>query len=197
MGSGPKCSRRRLTRPVFPSSPSSIPQPCTNDVYEAQMSIAVANAKAAGFTHVAFGDLFLEDIRRYREERMAGTGITPIFPLWRRPTAALAHTMLAGGLDAYLTCVDPRVAARIARRAAFRCESAGRSSPGHRPLRRARRVSHVRCRRTDVQPANRCRGGSYRGAGRVRFRGSGVDGGSGEDSIEGTELTKTNEECVL
>jgi diphthamide synthase (EF-2-diphthine--ammonia ligase) len=73
------------------------------------MSIAVAHAKAAGFTHVAFGDLFLEDIRRYREERMAGTGLTPIFPLWLRPTAALAHDMLAGGLDAYLTCVDPRV----------------------------------------------------------------------------------------
>ena len=86
-----------------------IPQPCTNDVYEAQMSIAVANARVAGFTHVAFGDLFLEDIRRYREERMAGTGITPIFPLWLRPTTALAHDMLAGGLEAYLTCVDPRV----------------------------------------------------------------------------------------
>jgi uncharacterized protein (TIGR00290 family) len=86
-----------------------IPQPCPNDVYEAQMSIAVAHAKAAGFTHVAFGDLFLEDIRRYREDRMAGTGLTPIFPLWLRPTAALAHDMLAGGLEAYLTCVDPRV----------------------------------------------------------------------------------------
>jgi uncharacterized protein (TIGR00290 family) len=86
-----------------------IPQPCPNSVYEAQMSVAIANAKAAGFTHVAFGDLFLEDIRRYREERMAGTGLTPLFPLWGRPTAALARDMLAGGLDAYLTCVDPRV----------------------------------------------------------------------------------------
>ena len=86
-----------------------IPQPCPNDVYEAQMSAAIAQAKAEGFTHVAFGDLFLEDIRRYREERMEGTGLTPIFPLWLRPTDALAREMLAGGLEAYLTCVDPRV----------------------------------------------------------------------------------------
>jgi diphthamide synthase (EF-2-diphthine--ammonia ligase) len=86
-----------------------IPQPCPNSVYEAQMSVAIANATAAGFTHVAFGDLFLEDIRRYREARMEGTGLTPLFPLWGRPTAALARDMLAGGLDAYLTCVDPRV----------------------------------------------------------------------------------------
>lgn len=86
-----------------------IPQPCPNEVYEAQMSVAIAKATAEGFTHVAFGDLFLEDIRRYREERMAGTGLTPIFPLWLRPTDALAREMLAGGLEAYLTCVDPRV----------------------------------------------------------------------------------------
>ena len=86
-----------------------IPYPCPNDVYEAQMSAAIAKGKAEGFTHVAFGDLFLEDIRRYREERMKGTGLTPIFPLWLRPTDTLAREMLEGGLDAYLTCVDPRV----------------------------------------------------------------------------------------
>ena len=85
-----------------------IPSPCPNEVYEAQMSAAISKAKADGFTHVAFGDLFLEDIRRYREERMAGTGLTPIFPLWLRPTAALAQEMLDGGLEAFLTCVDPR-----------------------------------------------------------------------------------------
>jgi uncharacterized protein (TIGR00290 family) len=87
----------------------SIPHPCPNEIYEAQMSAAIANAKGAGFTHVAFGDLFLEDIRRYREERMQGTGLTPIFPLWLRPTGSLAREMLDGGLEAYLTCVDPRV----------------------------------------------------------------------------------------
>jgi uncharacterized protein (TIGR00290 family) len=86
-----------------------IPHPCPNDVYEAQMSAAIANAKADGFTHVAFGDLFLEDIRRYREARMEGTGLTPIFPLWLRPTDILARQMLTAGMEAYLTCVDPRV----------------------------------------------------------------------------------------
>lgn len=86
-----------------------IPSPCPNEVYEARMAAAVATAAANGFTHVAFGDLFLEDVRRYREARMAGTGLTPIFPLWGRPTGALARDMLAGGLEAYLTCVDPRV----------------------------------------------------------------------------------------
>ena len=86
-----------------------IPHPCPNEVYEAQMSAAIAKAKADGFTHVAFGDLFLEDIRRYREERMEGTGLTPIFPLWMRPTDVLAREMLDGGLEAYLTCLDPRV----------------------------------------------------------------------------------------
>jgi uncharacterized protein (TIGR00290 family) len=86
-----------------------IPHPCPNDVYEAQMSAAIANAKAQGFTHVAFGDLFLEDIRHYREERMKGTGLVPLFPLWMRPTDTLARDMLAGGLEAFVTCVDPRV----------------------------------------------------------------------------------------
>jgi diphthamide synthase (EF-2-diphthine--ammonia ligase) len=73
------------------------------------MAAASRQAVDAGFTHVAFGDLFLEDVRRYREERMAGTGLSPLFPLWGRPTAALAAEMIAGGLRAWLTCVDPRV----------------------------------------------------------------------------------------
>jgi uncharacterized protein (TIGR00290 family) len=87
----------------------SIPHPCPNEIYEVQMSAAILRAKAEGFTHVAFGDLFLEDIRRYREQRMQGTGLTPMFPLWMRPTDTLARQMLDGGLEAYLTCVDPRV----------------------------------------------------------------------------------------
>ena len=86
-----------------------IPHPCPNDVYEEQMSAAIANAKAQGFTHVAFGDLFLEDIRRYREERMKGTGLTAMFPLWMRPTGELAREMIGSGLEACLTCIDPRV----------------------------------------------------------------------------------------
>ncbi|HEY7498581.1 MAG TPA: hypothetical protein VH740_08705 [Vicinamibacterales bacterium] len=85
-----------------------IPSPCPNDVYEERMAAACRQAVADGFTHVAFGDLFLEDVRRYREERLAGTGLIPIFPLWLRPTPELAREMIAGGLEARLTCVDPR-----------------------------------------------------------------------------------------
>jgi diphthamide synthase (EF-2-diphthine--ammonia ligase) len=69
----------------------------------------VARAVAEGFTHIAFGDLFLEDIRQYREERLAGSGLTPLFPLFGADTSALAQEMVASGLAARLTCVDPRV----------------------------------------------------------------------------------------
>jgi uncharacterized protein (TIGR00290 family) len=86
-----------------------IPSPCPNEIYEQRMADACRAAVADGFTHVAFGDLFLEDVRRYREDRLAGSGLTPIFPLWERPTAALARDMIEGGLRARLTCVDPRV----------------------------------------------------------------------------------------
>jgi uncharacterized protein (TIGR00290 family) len=86
-----------------------LPSPCPNELYEERMAEAVRAAVAAGFTHVAFGDLFLQDVRQYREDRLAGTGLTPIFPLWNQPTTALAREMVAGGLKARLTCVDQRV----------------------------------------------------------------------------------------
>src|SRR5215470_17126917 len=86
-----------------------IPSPCPNAVYERAMAAAVQRAVAEGFTHVAFGDLFLEDIRRYREEKLAGSGLTPMFPLFGVDTAALAREMVAGGLGARLTCVNPKV----------------------------------------------------------------------------------------
>jgi uncharacterized protein (TIGR00290 family) len=86
-----------------------IPSPCSNEIYEARMAAACRAAVADGFTHVAFGDLFLEDVRRYREERLDGSGLTPLFPLWGRPTPELARAMIAGGLEARVTCVDPRV----------------------------------------------------------------------------------------
>ena len=86
-----------------------IPHPCPNDVYETRMAAAVAEAVAEGFTHVAFGDLFLADVRRYREERLAGSGLEPLFPLWGAPTARLADEMIASGVEARLACVDSRV----------------------------------------------------------------------------------------
>jgi diphthamide synthase (EF-2-diphthine--ammonia ligase) len=89
-----------------------IPWPCPNEAYEAAMARFVAGARLRGVTHFAFGDLFLEDIRRYREQKLAGSGITPLFPLWGLPTAPLAREMVAGGLRAYLTCVDPKQAPR-------------------------------------------------------------------------------------
>jgi uncharacterized protein (TIGR00290 family) len=87
----------------------AIPHPCPNEVYETRMATAVADVVRDGFTHVAFGDLFLEDVRRYREERLAGTGLEPTFPLWGLPTAQLARDMIAQGLQARISCVDTRV----------------------------------------------------------------------------------------
>jgi uncharacterized protein (TIGR00290 family) len=85
-----------------------IPSPCPNDAYECAMAEAVSRAIAEGFTHIAFADLFLRDVRRYREEKLAGTGLTPLFPLFDADTPRLARDMIAGGLGARITCVDPR-----------------------------------------------------------------------------------------
>jgi uncharacterized protein (TIGR00290 family) len=86
-----------------------IPSPCPNDVYEAAMTGALAVARDAGVERMVFGDLFLEDVRDYRETRLAGTGIAPVFPLWGRPTDRLARDMLGAGVRAVLTCIDPTV----------------------------------------------------------------------------------------
>ena len=88
---------------------AEIPHPCSNEVYDARMGDAVAAAVTEGFTHVAFGDLFLEDVRRYREDRLRGSGLLPLFPVWDIPTPVLAEQMLDGGLRAKLACVDTRV----------------------------------------------------------------------------------------
>jgi uncharacterized protein (TIGR00290 family) len=85
-----------------------LPHPCPNAEYERIMRGLIERAQAAGVTHMAFGDLFLEDIRAYRERQLTGTGITPVFPLWGIDTKQLARDMLAGGLRAHLTCVDSR-----------------------------------------------------------------------------------------
>jgi len=84
-----------------------IPNPCTNADYEDVMSGFVAESRQQGIEYFAFGDLFLEDIRHYREDKLAGTAITPIFPLWDRPTRELSRDMVNGGLRARITCIDP------------------------------------------------------------------------------------------
>ncbi len=83
-----------------------LPWPCSNEQYESLMAQTCAKAISEGIEAVAFGDLFLEDVRAYREKQLAGTGLAPIFPIWGLPTRALADEMIAGGLRAKLTCVD-------------------------------------------------------------------------------------------
>jgi uncharacterized protein (TIGR00290 family) len=95
----------------FPLWMVPIPSPCTNEVYEEAMRKVVARAVDEGFSHAAFGDLFLDDIRTYREERLAGSGLTPMFPLFGTDadTPGLARQMIAAGLRARITCLNPKV----------------------------------------------------------------------------------------
>ncbi|ODT30496.1 MAG: ATP-binding protein [Hyphomicrobium sp. SCN 65-11] len=90
----------------------SLPSPCSNEVYEERMSAFVAEVREAGVEAMAFGDLFLTDIRAYREERLRGSGITPLFPLWERNTRQLARDMISSGLRARVVSLDPRAIAR-------------------------------------------------------------------------------------
>lgn len=85
-----------------------LPWPCSNDDYECRMRAVVDRSKAEGIDAIAFGDLFLEDIRAYRVKQLEGTGLEPLFPVWGIPTDELARQMIAGGVRAKLTCVDPR-----------------------------------------------------------------------------------------
>jgi uncharacterized protein (TIGR00290 family) len=89
-----------------------LPWPCSNQEYEARMLDLCARAISEGVEAMAFGDLFLADIRAYREKQLAGTGLQPLFPVWQIPTADLARQMIAAGLRAKITCVDPKLLPR-------------------------------------------------------------------------------------
>src|SRR5204863_7442539 len=99
----------QAARTALPLSPVWLPFPCSNAVYEQRMRELLAVAYHQGVTHMAFGDLFLTEVRDYRVQLLAGTGIEPLFPLWGTPknTAALIQRMLDAGLRAVVTCVDP------------------------------------------------------------------------------------------
>jgi uncharacterized protein (TIGR00290 family) len=85
-----------------------LPYPCTNAQYEAAMETFITGAKGQQIECMAFGDLFLQDVKEYREAKLAGTGITPLCPIWLTPTGELARQMIAGGVRAVVTCIDPR-----------------------------------------------------------------------------------------
>jgi len=100
-------ARTQAERVALPLWEVDLPSPCTNIQYEDLLRPVCERAVGEGITTVAFGDLFLQDIRQYRERQLQGTGLKPLFPLWLRPTASLARDMIAGGIRAKITCVDP------------------------------------------------------------------------------------------
>ena len=99
---------RQIAALQLPAIRVLIPSPCTNDIYEARMANACVAIKASGVQHIIFGDLFLQDIRAYRERTLAAMDMTPIFPLWGRNTRRLADEMIGSGLVAHLVCLDPK-----------------------------------------------------------------------------------------
>jgi uncharacterized protein (TIGR00290 family) len=99
--------RRQAEGVMLPLRLISLPFPCSNEIYEERLRTAIGAAQADGIEGVAFGDLFLTDVRQYRERMMEGTGIAPLFPLWGRPTDQLAREMIDGGIRAQITCIDP------------------------------------------------------------------------------------------
>ncbi len=110
-----------------------LPYPCPNERYEQEMARVLARARAEGVRHVVFGDLFLEEIRRYRVARMAEAGMEAVFPLWKEPTDRLARRMIAEGLRARLSCVDPRLLPRDRAGRLFDAEFLATLPPGVDP----------------------------------------------------------------
>ena len=99
---------RQIDALGLPAIKVPLPSPCPNEIYEQRMEAACAEIKARGIERIVFGDLFLEDIRAYREEKLSAAGMTPIFPLWKRDTTKLARDMIASGLAAYVVCLNPK-----------------------------------------------------------------------------------------
>jgi uncharacterized protein (TIGR00290 family) len=98
--------QRQAAATGLPLETISIPDPCSNEQYEAVMRDFIVECACKGIELMAFGDLFLEDIRRYRENQLKGTGIDPYFPVWGIPTDELAEEMLSAGVEAYVSCID-------------------------------------------------------------------------------------------
>jgi uncharacterized protein (TIGR00290 family) len=94
-------------RTGIPFWPVELPWPCSNAEYENRMRAVCQRAIAEGITAVAFGDLFLQDVRDYRVRQLQGSGLEPLFPLWQIPTEQLGRVMIAAGVKAKITCVDP------------------------------------------------------------------------------------------
>ena len=103
---------RQVEAVGLPCLKIAIPTPCSTEIYEREMGLAMEQLRAEGVTAIVFGDLFLADLRAYREAKLAAIGMTGIFPLWLGETTQLAHEMIASGVKATLTCIDPRVLPR-------------------------------------------------------------------------------------
>jgi uncharacterized protein (TIGR00290 family) len=99
---------RQIAELGLPVIKVPLPSPCPNEIYEARMAEATARIKAQGVRKMIFGDLFLEDIRAYRDQKLSAAGMEAIYPLWRRDTRVLAEEMIASGLTAHIVCLDPR-----------------------------------------------------------------------------------------
>ena len=147
-----------------------LPWPCPNAEYERLMSEAIEAAVADGVTRMIFGDLFLADIRAYREQMLEPTGIAPVFPLWAEPTDRLATEMLDSGVRAVLTCVDPAAAGARVRGPRLRRGAARRPAVDRRPVRRERRVPHVRVGRARLLVTHPGRARRGRHPRRLRLR---------------------------
>lgn len=99
---------RQVAALGLPSIKVPLPYPCSNETYERRMAVAVERIKAQGVRHMVFGDLFLEDVRAYREARLATADMVGLYPLWQRHTRSLAHDMIKSGMVAHLVCIDPK-----------------------------------------------------------------------------------------